>query len=157
MELIGKSSINPLIFYSGKISGYVTWIIFIYSFCNKHFVYKTDYSYDDIIASFTFFLGLIFIIVSLYHLGKSTRLGLPLEKTELKTRGIYKISRNPMYVGFGLLTMTSIIYTWNIFILIAGVYSLIVYHLIIKNEEKFLTNRFGAAYENYKKSVTRYL
>jgi protein-S-isoprenylcysteine O-methyltransferase Ste14 len=62
-----------------------------------------------------------------------------------------------MYVGFGLFTMTSIIYTWNIFILIAGVYSLIVYHFIIKNEEKFLINRFGTAYENYKKSVTRYL
>ncbi len=26
MELIGKATIHPLIFYTGKISGYLTWI-----------------------------------------------------------------------------------------------------------------------------------
>jgi len=33
MELIGKSTINPLVFYTGKISGYITWIVLILSLC----------------------------------------------------------------------------------------------------------------------------
>ena len=84
-------------------------------------------------------------------------MGLPSESTVLKTNGIYKFSRNPMYVGFGLFTLASMIYTLNVLIIIAGIFSLIVYHLIIKSEEKFLLIRFGNDYENYGKNVRRYL
>ncbi len=29
MDLIGKTTINPVLFYTGKISGYITWIIYV--------------------------------------------------------------------------------------------------------------------------------
>jgi protein-S-isoprenylcysteine O-methyltransferase Ste14 len=89
-------------------------------------------------------------------LGKSTRLGLPSDDTQLKTNGLYKYSRNPMYVGFNLITIASIIYTLHWIIIILGVYSLIIYHLIIKGEEKFMMKRFGEEYKNYQLKVSRY-
>lgn len=157
MELIGRSTINPLLFYTGKISGYITWIVMVSLFCNINFIGRIDLYYNTIIAYCLLATGLAFTIISLLHLGKSTRLGLPTDSTKLKTNGIYKISRNPMYVGFGFFTLASMIYTFNVFIIISGVYSLVVYHLIIKSEEKFLLIRFGGDYEIYKKNVRRYL
>lgn len=157
MELIGKPTINPLKFYTGKISSYITWIVFVYSLCNENLIDKVEFYYNDIMAYCTLTLGLIITFISLLHLGKSTHLGLPSESTVLKTNGIYKFSRNPMYVGFGLFTLASMIYTLNVLIIILGVFSLIVYHLIIKSEETFLLSRFGTDYENYRNNVRRYL
>lgn len=157
MELIGKSTINPFVFYTGKISGYITWIVLILSLCCIESVNRIEFYRNDIIAYFIFSIGIVFIIVSLVNLGKSTRLGLPSDSTKLKTNGIYQLSRNPMFVGFNLFTIASMIYTMNILIGILGIYSLIVYHLIIKSEELFLIERFDSDYENYTKKVRRYL
>jgi len=102
-------------------------------------------------------IGLIFTIISLINLGKSTRLGLPSNDTKLKTNGLYKYSRNPMYVGFDLITISAMIYILHWLIIILGVYSMITYHLIIKGEEKFMIKRFGEEYKNYQLRVRRYL
>jgi protein-S-isoprenylcysteine O-methyltransferase Ste14 len=84
-------------------------------------------------------------------------LGLPKEDITLKTGGIYKASRNPMYVGFDLVTISSIVYSGNLLIAVMGVYSIIIYHAIILGEEKFLASRFGEEYADYKKKVGRYI
>lgn len=157
MDLVGKTTINPLVFYTGKISGYVTWIVLLLDILgvellNKHFIY-----YNNYVAEMMFFIGFLLSIISMLNLGKSTRLGLPSSETSLKTEGLYKISRNPIYVGFNLITIASMIYTLNWIIAILGVYTLITYHLIIKGEEKFLTSRFGDDYKAYTKKVRRYL
>jgi len=104
-----------------------------------------------------FVAGIAFVVLSSINLGKSTRLGLPGEDTVLKTGGIYKFSRNPMYVGFNCFTLSSMLYTSNPFVDIAGIYSIVIYHFIIRGEEKFLLERFGAAYIEYKSRVRRYL
>jgi protein-S-isoprenylcysteine O-methyltransferase Ste14 len=156
-ELIGKPTINPLFFYSGKISGYFTWIILLFSQVGIDLVPKISYKSDDIITySFTGF-GLLVIIISLINLGRSTRFGLPIGYTEFTTMGIYKISRNPMYLGINLLTISAMIHTLNTLVIILGVYSIVIYHLIILEEERYLGTRFGADYMMYKKKVRRYL
>ena len=99
----------------------------------------------------------MFTIISLINLGKSTRLGTPQESTEFKTNGLYKISRNPMYVGFNMLSLSAILFTHNFIVIFLGVYSIYVYHLIILGEEKFLESRFSEQYLEYKKNVRRYL
>ncbi|HRW22346.1 MAG: isoprenylcysteine carboxylmethyltransferase family protein [Proteiniphilum sp.] len=157
MELIGKPPINPLLFYTGKISGYITWISFIYNLTRDGFGGNLVFNFTEIVAFSLFALGLIFSVVSILDIGSSIRLGLPNEDTVLKSKGIYRISRNPMYVGFGLFTISSMIYTMNYTIIALGLFSLVVYHLIIKSEEKFLLNRFGDDYEVYRKKVKRYL
>lgn len=157
MELIGKATIHPLIFYTGKISGYLTWIISFLMLCNIELIDRKTVYFNNYIAAILLFIALLFTVISIFNLGKSTRLGIPSNDTELKTNGIYKISRNPMYVGFNLITITSMIYSFNWIVLLLGVYSLITYHLIIKGEEDFMINRFGNDYKIYQSKVRRYL
>lgn len=96
-------------------------------------------------------------MVSLINLGKSTRLGLPEEDTELETDGLYRYSRNPMYIAFHLFTLSAVLYTLRPSLLILGIYSVVVYHYIIKAEEQFLEKRFGRQYDTYKREVRRYI
>ncbi|MBU0528577.1 isoprenylcysteine carboxylmethyltransferase family protein [bacterium] len=157
MELIGKTTINPILFYSGKIAGYFTWMVLFLLILNINLFDKISFGYNDYLSIAILIIGLIFVVLSLINLGRSTRLGLPSENTVLKTNGLYKISRNPMYLGFDLLTISSMIYTLNLFIIVLGIYSITIYHLIIVGEEQFLEKRFGLEYTNYKKKIRRYL
>jgi protein-S-isoprenylcysteine O-methyltransferase Ste14 len=157
MNLIGKTPINPVLFYTGKLSGYLTWIILLLLLLNVpviavHSVPKLGY-----VAYALLLMGLFLTIVSLINLGRSTRLGLPQEDTVFKTGGLYRFSRNPMYLGFDLLTLSSMLYTLNPGIVSLGLYSLIIYHLIILGEEKFLEQRFGKDYREYRQKTRRYL
>jgi protein-S-isoprenylcysteine O-methyltransferase Ste14 len=95
--------------------------------------------------------------VSLISLGKSARMGLPKEQTSLKTSGLYRLSRNPIYLGLNLVTIAAVVYTMNVVILLLGIYSIISHHLIIKGEEQFLSSRFGEEYHDYRMKVNRYI
>jgi protein-S-isoprenylcysteine O-methyltransferase Ste14 len=157
MQIIGKTTISPFIFYPGKISSYITWILLLLSSLN--IISICDPSLFIRIVSYSFAsLGLIITCISLINLGKSTRLGLPTNKTVFKTSGLYRFSRNPMYLGFNILTISSMIYHYNIFyIYILGLFSFITYHLIIIKEEQFMEKTFGNNYKKYKKRTSRYL
>lgn len=157
MDLIGKTTIKPLFFYSGKILGYITWIIQLLLILGVDLIDRITCGYNDYLSFAFLFVGLIFIVFSLINLGGSTRLGLPTENTVFKTNGLYKVSRNPMYVGFNLLTISSMVYTLNIWIFVIGIYSMVIYHLIILGEERFLKNRFGEEYSVYIQKIRRYL
>jgi protein-S-isoprenylcysteine O-methyltransferase Ste14 len=157
MEIIGKTPINPLLFITGKLSGYLTWIFLLISLIRIELFPFYSNPAVRIIAPVILAVGLVFIITSSFSLGKSVRLGLPKTETVLKQSGIYKFSRNPMYVGFDLLTLSSMIYTFYWIVIILGVYSIMTYHLIIRGEENFLTDRFGEQYLTYKRKVRRYV
>jgi protein-S-isoprenylcysteine O-methyltransferase Ste14 len=157
MNIIGTSTINPILFYSGKLCGYIAWILLILSLTGTIHLQIIVSPLLTYVLIFCIVTGTIFTITSMINLGKSTRLGLPSEATEFKNNGIYRISRNPMYVGFNLFTIASITGCANVFVALMGVYSIIVYHLIIKSEERFLEQRFGQMYMDYKKKIRRYL
>ena len=78
--------------------------------------------------------------------------------TKLVVDGIYKLSRNPMYLGFTLfiagfwLIMGSLS---SLFIAISFIVVLDRYY--IPFEEKVLLSQFGNAYLEYKKSVRRWV
>ncbi|MBU0713509.1 isoprenylcysteine carboxylmethyltransferase family protein [bacterium] len=157
MELIGKTSIHPVVFYSGKISGYTTWVLLLLSWLNVFSVAGHSALFLKYGSCGLFLIGLLFTVMSLINLGKSTTLGLPSKDTVFKTSGIYRFSRNPMYIGFNCFTLASMLYTLNIAVILLGVYSIVIYHLIILGEEAFLEQRFHQAYTDYKRLVKRYL
>ncbi|MFA6888848.1 MAG: isoprenylcysteine carboxylmethyltransferase family protein [Candidatus Woesearchaeota archaeon] len=157
VKIIGKPPINPIIFITGKLSGYICWLFIILYFFEIRLNSLSLFSSVKYFAFLLLSVGIFITIISFFNLGNSVSFGIPLEKTTLKMGGIYRLSRNPMYLSFYLFTLSSILLTLNIFIFILGTYSIIVYHFIILSEEKFLKNRFGAAYSNYCKKVRRYL
>ena len=156
MRLIGKATINPIIFYSGKICGYLTWVLLLLSLLNIFSIDEQKYLFLKYLSYCFIIVGLFFVTISLVNLGKSVRLGIPNEQTELKTHGIYKISRNPMYVGFNLFTISSLIYISSLLTAFMGIYSIIVYHYIIIGEEIFLQKSFKEKFVKYQEAVRRY-
>ena len=157
MNLIGKTTINPVLFYTGKFSGYFTWIVLLLALLNIHLFKEGGFLWSKHIAVILFTTGIVLTVISTVNLGSSTRLGLPTENTTLRTSGLYRYSRNPIYVGFNLLTIASILYLFNIIILLLGLYSIIIYHFIILGEERFMETRFGKDYIEYKQKVRRYI
>ena len=85
-------------------------------------------------------------------MGLITHIGLPTGKHELKTGGIYKFSRNPMYASFIFLNTATFLFLPSILLLVIMLYGMIVHHFIILGEEKFLEGEFGDQYQKYKAS-----
>jgi protein-S-isoprenylcysteine O-methyltransferase Ste14 len=157
-SLIGKPTMHPVLFYSGKIAGYLTWVIFLLILCHVRIIGKQHVNnIINTLSLIIMMIGFVFLLLSIISLGRSTRLGLPRAHIDLKTGGIYQISRNPMYIGFDLLTVSSMLYSGNLIVVVLGLYSIVIYHLIILGEERFLAARFGEKYLKYKQSVGRYM
>lgn len=78
------------------------------------------------------------------------------EGRELVTSGIYRLSRNPAFLGFDLVYVGMLVMFFNPVLLICSTVAIVTMHLQILNEEKFLTNVYGDKYLEYKKSTSRY-
>ena len=105
------------------------------------------------------FLGDLIFVSSVLTMRDSWRAGVsPTDKTELITTGIYRISRNPAFLGFDLVYIGILLMFWNLPLLLVSVFSALMFHLQIVNvEEDFLIAAFGNQYLEYKNTVNRYL
>jgi protein-S-isoprenylcysteine O-methyltransferase Ste14 len=101
--------------------------------------------------------GFSLLFTGRFGLGKSFRIGSPQEKTSLKTNGLFKLSRNPMYVGVYTTILASVLYTLNPLILLIGIFVVAVHHKIVLAEEQYMLNVFGKNYEDYCCRVRRYI
>jgi protein-S-isoprenylcysteine O-methyltransferase Ste14 len=79
----------------------------------------------------------------------------PLDK--LVTKGVYRISRNPiyfsaflMYVGIGVACASWIF-------LLCGVAWIIIWHITVKAEEHFLLEKYGDTYREYMNRTPRWI
>lgn len=90
-------------------------------------------------------------------LNKNWRVGIPEEKTQLVTHGIYRISRNPAFVGFDLLHLSMCLLFPNLPMMLASLFAAVMLHLQILQEEAHLRRTFGDAYEAYRQRTQRYL
>ena len=77
---------------------------------------------------------------------------------QLVTSGVYRFTRNPIYLGFLLIVMglplTSGLY-WGI--LIAPLFAVTISRLVIEREEAYLEHKFKAQYTEYRSRVRRWL
>ena len=101
-------------------------------------------------------LAIIFFALATITMKDSWRVGIPEEKTSLISAGIYKWSRNPAFVGFGLLYISICLMYFNLPLLLISVFAGTMLDLQILQEEKHMQNMFGKEYEEYKKHTLRY-
>lgn len=103
-------------------------------------------------------LGDAVFLLSVLCMKDSWRAGIPdKDKTELVTIGIYRYSRNPAFLGFDFMYIGVLLMYGNLLTLAFSVFAMVMLHLQILQEERYLENIFGAAYTAYKKQVFRYL
>lgn len=103
-------------------------------------------------------LGVVFFISAVLTMADSWRAGIPeKDKTQLVQMGIYRISRNPAFVGFDLTYIGLLIAFPNLLHLVFALFPVVMLHLQILQEEPYCRTTFGALYEAYCKKVRRYL
>ncbi len=101
--------------------------------------------------------GSLGILIFLKH-STTTNPTKPETSSFLVTEGVYKITRNPMYLGllFGLLAL--VIYFGNIIsILGASFFMSYITRYQIMPEERILKEKFGQDYENFLQRTRRWL
>ena len=102
--------------------------------------------------------GDIFFIVSVVTMRDNWRAGIAEhDKTEMVTKGIYAISRNPAFLGFDCVYIGFLLMFFNWPLLVLSVFAIVMLHLQILQEEKYLEETFGAEYTQYKAKTYRYL
>ena len=99
--------------------------------------------------------GMIFTLISF---GDSFRVGIDEVKPDrLVTTGMFRFSRNPIYVCFDLFFVGLFLVHRNIVMAIAVIGFALLIHRQILREEKFLRSYYGTEYKEYCRKVRRYL
>jgi protein-S-isoprenylcysteine O-methyltransferase Ste14 len=156
-ELLGVPTIEKLYFYSGKTAIVTTWVLFIVKAINPKIGYLYFPQSVSWIAVGMLYLGVTIVSISFFNLGKALKVGLPGQETTLHTTGLYRLSRNPIYTGIDLIAVASCIYFPDLINASFTIYGIYIHHQIIKQEERFLADRFGTDWLIYSAKVSRYL
>ena len=103
-------------------------------------------------------LGDQIFLLSVLCMKDSWRAGIPdKDKTELVTSGIYRFSRNPAFLGFDMMYFGVLLMYCNLLTGFFTAFAVVMLHLQILQEEKYLAGVFGKEYREYRKRVFRYL
>lgn len=124
-------------------------------------IWQFEVPYQVGVAAILVALGIIIDLVSIaaFRRAKTTVTPLAPEKaSQLVVTGLYRISRNPMYLGLLLILTGAMVWLGsgaNVFILVSFVAYITAFQ--IKPEEDRLERIFGPQYQAYKRRVRRWL
>lgn len=155
-DLFGQPPINRIIFIIGKIANFSCWMIFVDALIQSLLRHYEISSVPLLISSLTLSISSILIGFSFKGLGDLNKFGLSSNKENLVVKGVYSFSRNPMYLGFYFLNISSIIFYPRAINRAFGIVGILIHHLIVLGEEKYLRKTFGDKWEAYQQKVHRY-
>lgn len=96
-------------------------------------------------------------MVQFFRAGTTTSPMAPGKASNLVTKGIYRYSRNPMYLGLLMILLGIGLYLGNAFnTLLAAGFVYYMNHYQIKPEEESLSAKFGGEYRQYCREVRRW-
>jgi len=95
-------------------------------------------------------LGLVLYVVSIVNYANPKKNGINLN-------GLYRISRNPMYVAYFIYFLGCVLLTRSWGLLLLLITFQISVHWIILSEERWCIREFGEEYIKYMNNVSRYL
>jgi protein-S-isoprenylcysteine O-methyltransferase Ste14 len=156
-RLLGRPSAHPLAYVLGKAC-LISGVILL--FADSAGVDLETWEAPPVlrqVALGIFLAGAALATAALATLGTRTAMGLSEDTDGLQTGGVYRVSRNPMYLGLYLVCAGGCLHTLNpagIALTIAGI---ALHHRIILGEERFLAGKFREEWDRYASRVRRYL
>ena len=116
---------------------------------------------QDLISIITLLIGVLILINPILKFIKSKTTIDPIKfkkVNKLIISGIYKYSRNPMYLGLLIIVISTSIFYLNIFsITTPFLFYCWINRFQIKREEIFLAEKFGKEYMSYKTKTRRWI
>jgi protein-S-isoprenylcysteine O-methyltransferase Ste14 len=157
IDMDGSPPISKALFVSSKYTIVVLWGAMVVQ------SWGVDLSLVDVpaparaVSLGLWILGFALLFGGRSILGDSFRIGSPKERTALKQTGLYRFSRNPMYVGVYATLCAAVVRTLNPILLLAAMYVIAVHHRIVLAEEEQLRRTLGEEYRTYCSRVRRYV
>jgi protein-S-isoprenylcysteine O-methyltransferase Ste14 len=101
--------------------------------------------------------GLAIYAMALYSFRNSWRIGIDRENPgELITSGVFRYSRNPIYLSLDLLVFGTFLLQGRFIFLLLFICICTSLHIQILHEERFLIQTYGDSYSSYRFNVGRY-
>jgi len=102
--------------------------------------------------------ALIWVLIAQIHMQKSWRIGIDEDvKTELVQTGLFKISRNPIFLGMRIMLLGIFLVIPNAITLVILAAGELLLQIQVRLEEEFLIRTHGASYIAYQKKVRRWI
>ena len=139
----------------------VVLILVISTFFSSKKIDLIQIPFQSLISIFILSMGILILLNPVLKFKKSKTTINPIKfkkVNKLVTSGIYKYSRNPMYLGLLMIVISSSIFYLNIYSILTPLFFYLwINRFQIKREEVFLTEKFGEDYLSYKKKTRRWI
>ncbi len=124
-------------------------------------VSRQEFFHSEVVA----WIGVLFCLAgvvglawSLVSFGRSFRVGIDTEQPDkLITTGIFRVSRNPIYVAFAFVLIGQFLIFPNWILLAYPLAAAWLVHRQVLLEEQYLRTHYGQEYADYCRRVRRYL
>jgi len=158
-NLVGRPPIPVFLFILAKSCVIVNIaFLFLSGFQVKVFSFYLPPLGTVILALLFLVIGMVLLILSSFRLKNDLIFGLPGKQLHmLQTKGVYRFSRHPFYLGFLFILYSSCLLYPNFINILAFITAWGIHHFIMIGEEKFLETQYGAEYRQYKRKVSRYV
>lgn len=170
-----KTGINPVVFkgtdsahdFIGTVSklifAVVLLVVLIYSVLPNAYPYLMpvpwlQHPWIRSTGVILLIASLVWIVLAQGQMGESWRIGIDTDnKTKLVQTGVYRVSRNPIFLGmmvtlFGLFLVIPNAVTLLIFVLIV-----VLINIQVRLEEEYLKSSHGEDYVRYQRTVGRWI
>ena len=128
----------------------VVLILVISTFFSSKKIDLIQIPFQSLISIFILSIGILILLNPVLKFKKSKTTINPIKfkkVNKLVTSGIYKYSRNPMYLGLLMIVISSSIFYLNIYSILTPLFFYLwINRFQIKREEVFLTEKFGEDY-----------
>jgi len=114
------------------------------------FIKITTNPYWFYIGLATYVLGVLLCLASVLNFANPAENGINL-------KGLYRISRNPMYVSYFVYFLSCALLTQSLILLVILIVFQLSAHWVILSEERWCIKKFGEEYKKYMNKVGRYI
>ena len=141
----------------------VALVVILFVFLPSLYKYLVPISYLSnptlsLIGQILLTLTLGWVLIAQVHMQKSWRIGIDENvKTELIQTGLFKISRNPIFLGMRIMLLGLFLVLPNAATLVTLFSGELLIQIQVRLEEEFLTRIHGEAYRAYRKQVRRWI
>lgn len=170
-----RTGVNPVVFkrsdnahdFVGRVFmllfGAIVMVVLFYSVAPSayHYVVPIPWLERSWIRStgvVLLFASLVWTVLAQAQMGESWRIGIDSEyKTQLVQRGVFSISRNPIFLGMMVTLLGLFLVIPNAITLLTLVLGVVLINIQVRLEEEYLRTMHGQDYVNYTQRVRRWM
>ena len=169
-----RTGVNPVVFkstddahgFTGRVFKFLFALIVavVLAYVVSPEIYQYSCPFTSLDLTWLKIGGVILLLWSLgwtvlaqAQMGKSWRIGIDHEnRTPLVWRGVFRTSRNPIYVGMITTLLGLFLIIPNALTLLVAVLGFVVIQIQVRLEEEFLAMTHGDEYQEYRRRVRRW-